>query len=155
MTDISDETLDAVERAMDRFDACVVNDNWSWWVGHDKERYTDQCATREEALQIVRDKYDGAWITEALPPHTLSLSSFFDVDWFLEQADERAQEDYGDPEGDDPTFAPTPDQTADLEAMVRVAIDAWQAKHGLTFRGWLFAAMRNTEYIKGDDDADQ
>lgn len=27
MTDISDETLDAVERAMDRFHACVVNDN--------------------------------------------------------------------------------------------------------------------------------
>ena len=27
MTDISDETLDAVERAMARFDACVFNDN--------------------------------------------------------------------------------------------------------------------------------
>ncbi len=27
MADVSDETLDAVERAMDRFHACVVNDN--------------------------------------------------------------------------------------------------------------------------------
>lgn len=126
---------------------------WTWWVGSDKERYTTECATREEAVKIARDEYEGGWITEARPPQELTLASYFDAELFLERAEDCAQDDCGDPEGDALIFDVTTAQVEHLNTIVQNAITKWQKWHELTFRGWQFAAMRNTEFIPDADDA--
>lgn len=127
------------------------NDNWSWWVGSSDERYHTECDSREEAVRIAKEDYDGAYIVEACKPSSIALSDYFDASLFLENADESAYDDHGDPEGDAPVFETTHEQDEDLEQMVRAAISAWQEKHGLTFTGWQFSAARNHEYIPADE----
>ncbi|MBN2759497.1 MAG: hypothetical protein JXQ79_03270 [Rhodobacteraceae bacterium] len=127
-------------------------ENWSWWVGRDEERYTTECATKEEAVYIAREKYEGAYICEAQKLANIKLSGYFDADFFVENAEDNAYDDHGDHESDDVIFDVTPDQRRDLDAMVRAAIDAWQEKHGLKFTGFLFSASRNHEYIDGPED---
>lgn len=79
----------------------MTNENWSWWVGHDEERYHTECDTRQEAVRIATEEQDGGYICEAVKPGNIELSEFFDADRFLEEADERAYDDHGDPEGGD------------------------------------------------------
>ncbi|WP_333848494.1 hypothetical protein [Phaeobacter italicus] len=122
------------------------NNDWSWWVGSSEESYHTECASREEAVEVAKE-HDGAHIIEACKPSNIKLSGYFDADYFMENADENAWEDHGDPEGDGPLFDVTLDQQSDLQAMVHAAMDAWQEKHGLTFTGWQFSASRNHEYI--------
>lgn len=123
--------------------------HWSWWVGSCEERYHTECDSREEAVRIAKEDYDGAYIAEACKPSNIALSGYFDASQFLESADESAYDDHGDPEGDTPLFDTTHEQDTDLEQMVRAAINAWQEKHGLIFTGWQFSASRNQEYIPG------
>lgn len=124
---------------------------WKWWVGSDEERFCEECDTREQAVDIALNDYDdGAWIIEAVKADNVQLSAYFDTDVFLENAEESAY-DLGDPEGSTTLFEVTPDQGNDLEAMVRAAIDAWQAKHELIFVPWAFSAQRNLEYIRAAD----
>lgn len=131
-----------------------MSDKWDWWVGSSEERYSTQCGTREEAVEIAREEYDdGAWIVEAQGPAYLKLSEYFDADGFIEMADERAFDDHADEENPDALFETTPEQNADLQAAVRAAIDAWQERHDLTFRGFKFQAMRNGEFIPATEDA--
>lgn len=133
----------------------MSNDQWKWWVGHDEERYTTECDSREEAVQIAKEEFEGAYIVEAIQANNIRLSEYFDAATFMENADEKAWDDHGDPEGDGPVFeTTTPDQGKDLEAMVRAAIDAWQTKHSLRFKGWRFSASRNEEYIPADETED-
>lgn len=127
------------------------NENWSWWVGSCDERYHTECDSREEAVRIAKEEYDGAHIVEACKPSNIKLSGYFDAHGFMEDADENAWDDHGDPEGDGPVFDATPDQRNDLQVMVRAAMDAWQDKHGLNFTGWRFSAARNHEYIPADE----
>lgn len=42
-----------------------TQENWSWWVGRDDERFTTECESRDEAVYIAREEYEGAWIIEA------------------------------------------------------------------------------------------
>lgn len=122
-------------------------ENWSWWVSRDDERYHTECETRAKAVQIAQD-HGGGYIVEAQKPSSIKLSGYFCVEEFLEGAEEDAMTNHGDPESDMPVFgAVGADQEKDLQAMVRAAIDAWQEKHGLVFRGWAFSATRNFEYI--------
>lgn len=135
-------------------------DNWKWWVGADDERFSNECDTREEAVWIAQNEYDdGAYIVEAVKPDNIKLSSFFSAAQFIEDADEQAYDDHGDPWGDGGTFDLTPgketDQATDLQNVVRAAIDEWQARHGLIFTGFKFLKQRNDEFIppKGEDAA--
>ena len=127
-------------------------ESWTWWVGHDEEFYTTECADRDEAVSIAREEYDGAHICEAQKPANIKLSRYFDAHLFVENAEDNAYDDHGSFESDNLIFDVTPDQRKDLEEMVRSAIDAWQGKHGLKFTGFLFTASRNHEYIAGPED---
>lgn len=122
-------------------------ENWKWWVGHDDERYHTECDTRDEAVYIATEEQDGGHIVEAMKPDNIKISRYFDGHMFAEEAEERAFEDHGDPEGDVVVFPIKPEQRADLEKMVRATMDEWQEKHGLTFTGFQFKASRNQEYI--------
>ncbi|MGY6705889.1 hypothetical protein [Roseinatronobacter sp.] len=128
------------------------SEGWSWWVGKDDERYTTECGSHDEARYIAREEYEGAFIVEAKKPENIALSGYFDADHFLERAEENAYDSHADPEGDAPVFDATPDQREDLQAVVRAAIDQWQAKHSLVFSGFLFSAARNQEWIDGPED---
>ena len=130
------------------------DEEWVWWVGRDDERYTTQCDSREEAVQIAQEEYEGAHIVEAQKPASLKLSQQFDVDWFLEYAEDRVWDEYADPDGGDPVFDMSKEQKADLLEKVRGAIDGWQSLQKLTFQGFRFSAQRNEEYIPPlEDDA--
>ena len=122
-------------------------EKWTWWVGHDDERYHTECATREEAVYIATEEQEGGYIVEATKPANIKISGYFDGEYFLEGVEEHAFEDHGDPEGDVLIFEIAPEQQQDLQAMVRAALDAWQEKHGLTFHGFQFSDSRNHEYI--------
>lgn len=127
---------------------------WSWWVGSDDERYYNECASREEAVRIAKEEYDGAYIVEAAKPSNIMLSEYFVADWFMEGAEEHAYDDHGDPEGGYGTvFEITAAQQADLETKVRAAIDAWQTEHELVFTGFKFSEARNSEYIPPQQEA--
>jgi hypothetical protein len=128
-------------------------ENWMWWVGHDDERYHTECSTKEEAVYIASEEQDGGYIVEAMKPGNINISQFFDAHMFVENAEDSACDDYGDPEGQVEVFPTKPEQRADMEKMVRAAMDAWQEKHGISFTGFQFKASRNHEYVpaKGDD----
>lgn len=128
---------------------------WSWWVGSNDERYHTECDSREEAVRIAKEEYDGAYIVEAAKPSNIMLSEYFDADRFMEDAEDRAYDDHGDPDGGhDTVFDITAAQHADLETKVRAAISAWQAEHGLVFTGFRFSAEQNGEYIPPQHDAE-
>ncbi|MDE2342103.1 MAG: hypothetical protein KGL63_01705 [Betaproteobacteria bacterium] len=122
---------------------------WTWWVGHDDERFHTECATRDEAVQIARTE-GGGYIVEATQCKDVRLSGYFDADYFLDTANETAC-DIGDPDGD-PMFDLLSEQEADLQIMVRAAIDAWQDKHGLKFRAFRFDGQRNLEFIPDEEE---
>lgn len=123
----------------------MIERGWKWWVGSDGERFHTECATREEAVQIAKSD-DGGYIIEARHAD-IKLSAYFDASDFLENAEDNASDDFGDPEGGDPIFDVTPEQIEHLATVVRDAIDFWQKLNRLTFRGHWFAASRNCEYI--------
>ena len=128
-------------------------DAWSWWVSADGEHYTTECATREEAVRIAQEEYDGAYIVEAVMPANLMLSSYFDAFLFTEYAEERAYDDHADHESGDPLFELKGDHIRGLQASVRSAIDHWQERHGLVFTGFQFSASRNEEYVPATNPA--
>lgn len=129
----------------------MANENWKWWVGHDDERYHTECDTREEAVYIASEEQEGGYIVEATKPENIAVSRYFGATDFMEAANERAYEDFGDHEGDGEVLSSTSEQDADLQTMVRATIDTWQQKHGLIFRAFQFSACRNGEYIPARD----
>lgn len=128
-----------------------MTEEWKWWVGSDDERFTTECNTREEAVQIARDEYEGAYIIEATRPSNIKLSSYFSVVRFIEDAEDRAYDDHADEDGNDYVFNFPPGKSVeiinDLESVVQAAIDDWQERNGLTFTGFKFTQVRNQEYI--------
>ena len=129
-----------------------TDDGWKWWVGRDDERYTTECDTRDEAVYIAREEYEGAWIIEAKRTAGIKLSGYFDAYQFIEGAEDQAYDDHADEEIGDPVFEMKLEHIAELQDVVRAAIDEWQAKHGLVFQGFKFAASRNQEWIAGPED---
>lgn len=126
-------------------------DEWEWWIGSDEERYTEHCATREQAVKIACEEFDGgAWITEA-KKNNPDLAQYFFADRFIEDAEDLAWEDHADPDGGEPIFDPTLEQSADLQERVRKAITEWAEHHKIVFHGFRFAAQRNTEFIAPDE----
>ncbi len=125
----------------------MTDQEWKWWVGHDGKHYHTECATREEAVHIASHEQDGGYIVEATKVSNITVSRYFDATDFIEDTIERAHCDFGDHEGDGEVFSRTSEQDADLQAMVRAAVDAWQQKHDLIFKPFQFARWRNEEYI--------
>ena len=131
------------------------DEGWTWWVGHDDERYTTQCDSRDEAVQIAQEEFEGAYIVEAKKPANIDLAQQFFVDRFLDEAEDRVYDDHADPYGG-AVFNMTKDQRTDLSEKICAAISDWQSLHDLTFQGFKFSAQRNEEYIPPlDSDADR
>lgn len=126
----------------------VALNEWYWWVGRDEEVYTDQCDSREQALEIVNSDYDTAYICEAIK-RPLKLSDQFDAGRFLEDSDDNVYDDCIGENGDT-IFEATAEQRKDLKEMVGAAMDAWTEKHKLQFVGFMFTEMRNEEYVESD-----
>ena len=122
--------------------------DYKWYVGSSEELFnTGPLDTREEAVHIAKEEYEGAWIIEAYK-RPVDLSNYFDVDFFLENAEE-AVYDMGN-EDDIPVFDITHQQAAHLQAVVRTAIQQWQAEQNLVFLPWAFTDQRNLEFIDGE-----
>jgi hypothetical protein len=123
--------------------------NWQWYVGYSDESYSGgPYDTREEAVQIAKEEFDGGYIVEAykLP---IDLARHFEVDRFLEDFEDNNYE-LGNFEEGGPIIDITKDQAKDLEEMVRNTIADWQKKHNLVFMPWAFTDSRNEEFIRGE-----
>lgn len=129
-----------------------MNDaGWGWYVGHNEEEFNSgPFETKEEAVHIAHEECDGAFIVEARKEDIL-LSSQFDVDRFIEDADDRCYDMMG--LDDCCLFGSniTKDQMGDLQEIVRAAINRWQQDHGLTFTPWVFIKTRNLEFIQSKE----
>ena len=121
--------------------------NWSWWVGRDDERFTIECGSRDEAVRIAQEEYEGAHIIEAVKPSNIKLSDYFHADRFIEDVEELAYDDHADQDSGEPVFDMKAEHISALQASVRSAIDHWQERHGLVFTGFQFSATRNAEYV--------
>jgi hypothetical protein len=122
--------------------------NWEWYVGHTDESYSSgPFATREEAVQVAKEEFEGGYIIEAYK-QPLDLPAFFEVDRFLEDFEDNNYE-HGSENGD-PLIDISPAQEKELEEMVRQAIKNWQTRNGLVFLPWAFTDTRNEEYIHGE-----
>lgn len=130
----------------------MTQEIWKWYVGSCEEEFHTTCDTREEAVEIAQE-YGGAWIIEATKDPDLKLSAYFDTDRFLENAEDSA-DDLKGPDCE-ALFYVTFDQGNDLEAVVRAAIDDWQAKHSLKFVPWVFVQTRNLQWIGDPQEASE
>ena len=117
---------------------------WKWYSGPNDEAYTNgPFDTREQAVAEL-DGLGGYVIMARKVP--LKLSDSFNVDEFLEDAEDSAS-DLANEDGD-PIFDVQIRHKADLETRVRAAIDAWQSEHNLTFVPWVFTETRHGERIE-------
>lgn len=120
---------------------------WHWYGGDDGERYyIGPYASREQVIaDINRDGLERAYIVEAAK-QPVKLSAYFSVDSLT---DALLDDVIADPEGDhDIEINATPAQTEELVMAVRIAIDHWQARHGIVIMPWAFTFSRNEEMIE-------
>lgn len=112
-----------------------------YWYSRDGGEMYDggPCVDREDAIAegLANTDPGDTFTTAFCQIHHLKLAQFFDADRFLEDVEENQCDDYTNEDGD-PVFEITKEQEADLQVMVRAAIDAWQEKHGLDFSSWYF-----------------
>lgn len=127
--------------------SALKDPDWKWYVGHSEDYFTGgPYDTRDEAVYIAKEEFEGGWILEA-HKRPVKLSAYFDEDQFLEHAGERSYDLSG--EDGEPIFDVTDAQAHDLVTRVRAAIDQWQLDHGLVFMPWVFSGQRNLEFIDG------
>lgn len=120
---------------------------WKWYSGSNEEQFSGgPFDTREEAIADL-DGYGGYIVLARKVP--LRLSGYFDVDTFLEQAEEAAYDLCN--ESGDTLFDLSKEQSEDLQARIRTAIEAWQYAHNLTFVPWAFTGSKNLERIPEDE----
>lgn len=119
---------------------------WKWYSGSDEEQFSGgPFDTREQAIADL-DGYGGYVILARKVP--LRLAEYFDVDTFLENAEEVAYDACN--ENGDPVFDVSKEQSEDLQARIRAVIEAWQYAHNLTFVPWAFTSSKNLERIPED-----
>ena len=117
---------------------------WKWYSGTNDENFSNgPFDTREQAVAEL-DGYGGYVVLARKVP--LRLSEYFDVDTLLENAEDVAY-DLCNEDGD-PLFDVSKEQSKDLQARIRAAIDAWQYAHNLTFVPWAFTGTKNLERIE-------
>lgn len=116
---------------------------WKWYSGSNEEEFSGgPFDTRHQAIAEL-DGYGGYIVLARKVP--LRLSGYFDVDAFLESAEEAAYDLCN--ENGDPVFDVSKEQSEDLQARIRAAIEAWQYAHSLTFVPWAFTGTKNLERI--------
>ena len=119
---------------------------WKWYSGiSDEELSHGPFDMREQAVSAL-DGYGGYVVLARKVP--LLLSGYFDVDTFLENAEDAAC-DLGNEHGD-LLFNVSKEQSDDLQARIRAAIELWQYAHDLTFLPWVFNHTISREYIPED-----
>lgn len=126
--------------------------NAQWWWSHDDERFDGPFNTREAAIAEAEVSFgtdDGFYICQATKSAE-KLSGHFDAADLIERANDESAEFMG--EDGDPLFDPNADQEADLQEIVRAAIDAWQEKHKLVFTQWCFDWQGRSEWISPNPD---
>ena len=117
---------------------------WKWYSGSDQEQFSGgPFDTREQAIADL-DGCGGYIVLARKVP--LRLSGYFDIDAFMESAEEAAYELCN--ENGDPLFDVSKEQSEDLQARIRAAIEAWQYAHNLTFVPWAFTESKNLERVK-------
>lgn len=118
--------------------------DWHWYYSYDEETWY-RADSREDAI----DSLDGeaGYIGEHCC-HLLQLSSFINAERVIEDAFERMDEDYGDPEGN--VLLGEDIDTSGLEQVLRMAIDQWQADNKVEIKSWYFARSRNVEFQKSE-----
>lgn len=116
--------------------------NYGWYAGDNDERYTiGPCGSSEEALQeAAGEDWDRVFIVEAAK-EPVRLSRYFEVERLFDELAEDS--DIGDPDGDAVEINASDEQAKELQALVRAAIDDWQARHKLVIDPWVFTHTRN------------
>ena len=123
---------------------------WKWYSGENEEEFSGgPFDTRDEAIDAL-DGYGGYIVLARKVP--LQLSKHFDATLFLEGAEDDVCDLCN--ENGDPIFDMSKEQSEDLQARVRAAIDAWQYAHNLTFVPWFFSESKLLERIPGDHGED-
>jgi hypothetical protein len=123
---------------------------WGWYGCTCDETFSEgPFSSREECIKECTQQglgdYDGGFHIVEARKDDIKLSAYFDSDLLIENAEDRAYDDHG---GEDPLFEVTAEQAKDLEFVVRMCIDRWQVRHGLTFEPWCLTASRNEDYIQ-------
>jgi len=126
--------------------------DWGWYIGKSDEVYTSGPETYENAVQIARDEYGGAYICEAYKAPK-QLSSMFDVHDWLERCEDQVWDECVGENGD-ALFHMKKEKRQSLQATVRAAIDEWQFQNGLTFMPFMFTECRNHEYIDAPEEGE-
>jgi hypothetical protein len=125
----------------------MSNADGFWWTRDTETYHGGPCATREEAIRDAINDGDldvgDVVTTEWCTIRHIALSQSFDADSFLEGAEDGA-EDFSNEDGE-PVFDVSGEQKADLQVMVRAAIDEWQKKHNLGFSSWYFHSCTQEE----------
>lgn len=125
-----------------------ANEDGFWYSSNEENYHGGPCETRDQAVSEAVHSGDfepgDVFTTAFCKIHHLQLAQFFDAERFLDDVEDNLVDDYQSEDGD-PVFEVTPEQEADLQAMVREAITAWQAKHGLDFTSWYFLSTTQEE----------
>jgi len=124
--------------------------DWGWYIGRDDEIYTSGPESKECAMRIAREEYEGAHICEAYK-EPVSLSSMFDACEWIEDCEDKVWDECVGENGDI-LFDMTPEDRDSLQVAVRAAIAKWQADRKLVFMPFMFTEARNHEYIMSTDD---
>lgn len=126
----------------------MIDAQW-WWGYSDDGGFYGPYDTRDIAIaQALIETDEGFYVCQASRHDPQKLSDYFRADTFLEDADLEADE-LLNPDGDDPLFDLTDEQTKDLQAVVRAAIDAWQERRKLVFYPWAFKWQGEVTWIEG------
>lgn len=129
-----------------------MTDQWSWWIGTNRENFDEGgFTTLEAAIAAGRRAYRGDpfWICKAKQGPVL-LSDWAGFDEVLERAEEEIQDngELAECDQDSVIFEVTAEQEADLVRTLKAACDEWQIRHGAVFQPRTFTGFRHVERIE-------
>lgn len=122
---------------------------WHWYAGDNDEVYTTgPHSSRDEALtEACGMGWERIVLCEACKV-PVKLSSYFSTEGILEAVSE--DDDLTNEYGDGVEISTTPEQSRELEALVRAVIDDWQARHKIIIDPWAFTEVRKVEEVEVD-----
>jgi hypothetical protein len=109
---------------------------WQWWVGHDRERFSDCFNTREDALEAAEEEGYRVVAECKSQDYTLDIEGGDILEMIQGSNEDRLDED-----GE--CIDCTDDQCRDLGDMVTRAVEEWVMKHNISIRAWAFGDVRN------------
>lgn len=122
--------------------------DWKWYYSRNEEEYYGGYDTREEAVSELKVELtdwdqDSGWIVEA-QKENLQLADLIDWEGVFENAAERAEDNYGNPDGGHEIVFP---DLQPLEKVLGQVVKTWQAENKIEIVPYLFTGMRNSEVI--------